>query len=251
MTSRLVPVLVLAGIPVAGAFGQAGPPCPQHSRECPAPRVIEVPPPGPIRIAPSDAIVLFDGEDISPWRSADGGPPRWSLGRGYLEVVPGAGALRTLRSFADVQLHIEWATPTPPDGTGQDRGNSGVFLMGRYEVQVLDSYGNATYADGSAGAVYGQYPPLVDPSRGPGEWQSYDIIFHRPRFDADGRLVTPARFTVLHNGILVQDNVSLTGPTGHQRRPPYEAHADRLPLVLQDHGQRVRYRNIWIRELEP
>jgi 3-keto-disaccharide hydrolase len=147
-------------------------------------------------------------------------------------------------------LHIEWASPTPATGEGQERGNSGVFLMGRYELQVLDSYDNITYADGQAGAIFGQYPPLVNASRPAGIWQSYDVVFHRPRFAPDGHVVSPARFTVFHNGVLVQDNVSLVGPTAYQRRPPYAAHPDRLPLGLQDHSMKVRFRNIWIRELK-
>jgi hypothetical protein len=136
---------------------------------------------------------------------------------------------------------------------GQDRGNSGVFLMGRYEVQVLDTYGttNKTYADGQAGALYGQYPPLVNPARPPGQWQTYDIVFRAPRFDAAGKALSPARVTVLFNGVLVQDNRELTGPTAHKARPPYAAHADKLPLGLQDHSHPVRFRNIWIRELPP
>ena len=155
----------------------------------------------------------------------------------------------TRRGFGDVQLHIEWATPAPPAGEGQERGNSGVFLMGLYEIQVLDSHEDTTYADGQAAAMYGQVPPLANASRPPGVWQSYDIVFHRPRFAADGSVATPARVTVLHNGVLVQDNVMLSGPTAHQRRPPYAAHPDQLPIHLQDHGSPVRYRDIWIREL--
>jgi hypothetical protein len=166
-----------------------------------------------------------------------------------MEVVAGTGDIATARGFGDVQLHIEWATPTPPHGESQERGNSGVFLMGRYEVQVLDSYNNKTYPDGQASALYGQYPPLVNASRPPGEWQSYDIVFRRPRFDAQGKLLKPARVTVFHNGVLVQDDVELTGPTAHQRRPPYEAHPERLPIKLQDHGNPIRFRNIWLREL--
>jgi hypothetical protein len=149
-----------------------------------------------------------------------------------------------------VQLHVEWAAPSPPSGDGQNRGNSGVFLMGRYEVQVLDSYRNTTYPDGQAAALYGQYPPLVNASRPPGEWQTYDIVFRRPRFDANGKLLSKARVTVFHNGVLVQDAVELTGPTAHHARPAYSAHPDRLPILLQDHGDPVRYRNIWLRNLE-
>jgi hypothetical protein len=193
---------------------------------------------------------LFDGRELSKWLGRDGGPAKWAVRDGYMEVVPGAGAIHTARGFGDVQLHVEWSAPNTPKGSDQDRGNSGVFLMERYEVQVLDSYGNETYPDGQAAAVYGQYPPLANASRAPGEWQSFDIVFHRPRFRADGTLLRPASLTVLHNGVLVQDGVTLTGPTAHQRRPPYELHPDRLPLSLQDHEHPVRYRNLWVRELE-
>jgi hypothetical protein len=199
---------------------------------------------------PSDALVLFDGTDLSAWQSRDGGPAGWTVEDGYMEVVQGAGYLTTRDAFGDVQLHVEWRAPTPTTGEGQSRGNSGVFLMGRYEVQVLDSYESKTYPDGQAAAVYGQYPPLVNASRPPGQWQTYDITFRRPRFDADGAVVEPARVTVFHNGVLVQDHVALTGPTGHKARPPYEAHPDKLPLSLQDHGDPVRFRNIWVRSLE-
>jgi hypothetical protein len=169
---------------------------------------------------------------------------------GYMEVTKKGGSIRTKQGFADCQLHVEWAAPAPPVGSGQDRGNSGVFLMNTYEVQVLDSYDSRTYADGMAAAIYGQYPPLVNASRKPGEWQTYDIVFHAPRFDAGGTLVSPVRLTVFHNGILVQDDEELTGPTANKARPPYKAHADRLPISLQDHSHPVRFRNIWVRELK-
>lgn len=166
-----------------------------------------------------------------------------------MEVAGGTGAIATVGAFGDVQLHVEFATPNPPSGEGQERGNSGVYLMSTYELQVLDSYRNVTYPDGQAGAIYGQYPPLVNASRPPGQWQSYDILFRAPRFDAGGQLLAPARMTVFHNGVLVQNDVALTGPTGHRRRPPYAPHAERLPIVLQDHGNPMRFRNIWVREL--
>lgn len=225
---------------------------PQHSMERPEPREVD---PGPYRPSgppPSDAIVLFDGKSLANWTSADSAtkPARWKIVDGAMEVVAGTGAIATKQAFGDVQLHVEFREPTPPKGDGQERGNSGVFLMGRYEVQVLDSYHNRTYADGVAGAIYGQYPPLVNPSRPPGEWQTYDIIFHRPHFDASGKVTAPARMTVVHNGVLVQDNSILSGPTAHMKRPPYEKHPDALPLSLQDHGDPVRFRNIWIRKLE-
>jgi len=199
---------------------------------------------------PSDAVVLFNGKDLSHWKSENGGPPKWKIIDGSMEVVKGAGNIFSREAFGDSQLHVEWAVPVPAHGEGQERGNSGVFLMGKYEIQVLDSFKNKTYADGQAAAVYGQYPPLVNASRPPGQWQTYDIFFHAPRFDAAGKLLRTARVTVLHNGVVVQDNVALTGPTQHGERPPYEAHPDRLPMALQDHGDPVRFRNIWFRELK-
>jgi hypothetical protein len=199
--------------------------------------------------APSDATVLFDGKDLSRWVDKDGQPAKWKVENGSMEVVAKTGNISTRDSFGDCQLHVEFAEPSPPSGESQERGNSGVFLMGLYEIQVLDSYQNKTYADGQAAAVYGQYPPLVNASRPPAQWQTYDIIFHAPRFAA-GKLRRPARVTVLHNAVLVQDNVELTGPTAHGERPPYKPGPDKLPLQLQDHGNPVRYRNIWIRELK-
>ncbi|HYL85389.1 MAG TPA: DUF1080 domain-containing protein [Candidatus Angelobacter sp.] len=200
--------------------------------------------------APADAVVLFDGKDLSQWAHKDGSAAKWKVEKGYAEVVPGTGYIYTKQAFGDCQLHVEFSEPVPPKGESQERGNSGVFLMGLYEIQVLDSYQNKTYADGQASAVYGQYPPLVNAARPPGEWQSYDIIFHGPRFDPAGKLTRPARVTVLHNGVLVQDNVEPTGPTANGARPPYAAHPEKLPLGLQDHKNPVRFRNIWIRELK-
>ena len=231
-------------------LAQDKPPCAQHARDCPAPPVINGIPAATPAPPPSDALILFGGKDLSEWRSGDGSPARWAVRGGYMEVVKGAGGIRTEKGFGDVQLHVEWMSPSPPVGSDQDRGNSGVFLMGRYEVQVLDSYGSITYPDGQAGAAYGQFPPLLNASAPPGTWQSYDIVFHRPRFGADGTLIRPATLTVLHNGVLVQDHVTLTGPTAHQSRPGYTAHPDRLPIGLQDHGHPVRFRNIWVRNLE-
>ncbi len=200
--------------------------------------------------APSDAVVLFDGKDMSQWVAMDGSPTKWIAREGYMECVKGSGYVRTLQNFGDCQLHVEWRTPTPAEGTGQGRGNSGVFLgLDRYEIQVLDSYNNVTYADGSAASVYGQYPPLVNASLPPGQWQQYDIIYTAPRFDADGSLNSPARVTVFHNGVLVQNNVRLTGPTSWLERAPYSPHPEKQPISLQDHGNPVRFRNIWVREL--
>jgi hypothetical protein len=223
---------------------------PQHSEERPKPRVVE--PGAAFTIAPpADAIVLFDGRSLDRWTSGKGEAAKWRVENGAFMVVPGTGTLSTKDGFGDVQLHIEWMSPNPPVGKGQDRANSGVFFAGdRYEVQVLDSRNNDTYADGQAGALYGQFPPLVNATRAPGEWQTYDIIYRRPRFSADGSLRSPARFTVMHNGILIQDAMELVGPTANRSRPPYTAHADRLPITLQDHGHPVRFRNVWLRNLE-
>jgi hypothetical protein len=199
---------------------------------------------------PSDAVVLFDGKDLSKWAHKDGSAAKWKVENGYAEVVAKTGYLYTREAFGDCQVHVEFIEPTPPKGESQERGNSGVFLMGLYEIQVLDSYENKTYADGQAAAVYGQYPPLVNASRPPGQWQTYDIVFHGPRFDKDGKLLRPARVTVFHNGVLAQDNVEPSGPTAHGKRPPYEAHPEKLPLALQDHNNPIRFRNIWIRDLK-
>lgn len=220
-----------------------------HDLQRPKPRIVQ--PGSRPGDPPADAIVLFNGTDLGNWRGADGTAPRWTVRDGYMETAPGAGAIVTRRGLGDVQLHIEWATPGTVKGSGQGRGNSGVILMERYEVQVLDSYQNETYADGQAAAIYGQHPPLVNASRPPGEWQSYDVVFRRPRFGAGGSLVTPARMTVFHNGVLVQDNAELWGPTAWLEHERYAAHADSLPLLLQDHDNPVRYRNIWVRPLPP
>lgn len=205
---------------------------------------------GPTVPAPSDAIVLFDGTDLSAWRSADGGDAKWVLVDGVMESVSNAGYVFTRETFGDCQLHIEWSSPQKVVGNGQGRGNSGVYLMGKYEVQVLDSFDNPTYADGSAASIYGQFPPLVNASRGPGQWQSYDIVFRRPRFDPHGNVVSLPRITVLHNGIVVQDATEPFAPTSWLVPGRFDHHADQLPLSLQDHGNPVRYRNIWIRRLD-
>jgi hypothetical protein len=207
----------------------------------PEPKVIE---PGKTDDQPpADAIVLFDGKDLSEWEGAE----RWRIADGVATVR--GGGIQTKRSFGDCQLHIEWASPERVQGSGQGRGNSGVYIMGRYEIQVLDSYNNHTYPDGSAGALYKQQPPLVNASRKPGEWQSYDIIFKAPRFEKNGKLAKPGYVTVLHNGVLIQNHTEIEGTTAWDRAPAYEAHPEKQPLQLQDHGNPVRYRNIWIREL--
>ncbi len=205
--------------------------------------------PGVAGAPPSDAIILFDGSDLSAWVHEDGSDARWSVEDGATTVVPGTGDIRTRDGFGDVQLHIEWRTPAEVSGDGQGRGNSGIFFMERYELQVLDSYENRTYANGQAGSIYKQHMPRVNASRGPGVWQTYDVVFTAPRFDAAGALLRPARMTVFHNGVLIHDHAELLGPTVFIGPPEHEPHEDRAPLRLQDHGNPVSYRNIWLREL--
>ncbi|RKY61375.1 MAG: DUF1080 domain-containing protein [Candidatus Latescibacterota bacterium] len=218
-----------------------------HDADRPHPRVV-VPGAKP-GDPPSDAIVLFDGTDLSGWISVkDGGEAKWKVEDGYMEVVPGTGNIRTKEEFGDCQLHIEWAAPAEVRGESQGRGNSGVFLMGLYEIQVLDCYENPTYADGWTAAIYGQYPPLVSACRKPGEWQTYDIIWEAPRFEGD-KLVRPAYLTLIHNGVVVHNHTALFGRTGHKRMPSYQPHPPIGPLMLQDHGDPVRFRNIWYRVL--
>jgi hypothetical protein len=222
-----------------------------HDMNRPVPEAVDPGTPSTEQAAgrpPADAVVLFDGKDLSKWGHKDGSAAKWKVGDGYFAVVPKTGYIFTKQAFGDCQLHVEFMEPSPAKGEGQDRGNSGVFLMGLYEIQVLDSFQNKTYADGQAAAVYGQYPPLVNASRPPGQWQSYDIVFHAPRFGSDGKLTRAARVTVFHNGVLVQDNVEIQGSTATPK-PAYETQPDKLPLALQDHNHPVRYRNIWVREL--
>lgn len=234
-------VLLLASI----ASGQQGDP---KATEVwtPVPPVVD---PGGAGRPPSDAVVLFDGRDLSEWSGQDGKAARWKVADGAMTVVAKTGDIETRRDFGSVQLHIEWRTPSVVEGEGQERGNSGIYLMKRYELQVLDSYRNETYVNGQAGSIYKQYPPLVNASRPPGEWQTYDVIFMAPRFTADGKLESPATFTVLHNGVLIQNHVEVKGSTVYIGEPRYEAHPEKAPLLLQDHGNPVSYRNIWIREL--
>lgn len=229
--------------------------------------------PGVWTAPPSDAIVLFDGSDMNSWRMSDLNygvnmyqmeyiskatfevdfntrkPSKWRIEDGQMVVVPGSGAIETSRLFGDVQLHIEWLAPVDPGKEGQQYSNSGVFFMGQYEVQILNNYDNPTYVNGQASSLYKQQPPLVNASRKPGEWQEYEIIFTAPRFDDEGNLQSPAYVTVFHNGVLTQNHVELTGPTIYIGKPQYVAHKEKLPLLLQDHGNEVRFRNIWIREL--
>ncbi len=201
---------------------------------------------------PSDAIILFDGHDINKeWVDSMGNPSKWVVKDGAVICIPKSGEIRTKRKFSDFQLHIEWRTPLEAKGVSQERGNSGIFLQGLYEVQVLDNYENRTYRNGQAGSIYKQHVPLVNACRKPGEWQTYDIIYTAPRFASDSSVYfTPPRVTVIHNGILIQNNVSLRGPTLYEGMPEYSVRKHGAePLVLQDHGNPVAYRNIWIREL--
>jgi hypothetical protein len=197
---------------------------------------------------PSDAVVLFDGTSLAAWRTENGEPAKWKVENGYMEVVPGAGDIWTRQNFGDSQLHVEFRTPSPPKGDSQGRGNSGVLLYGIYEIQVLDSYNNLTYADGQASAVYGQSPPLVNASRPPGEWQVYDIVYTSPRFK-DGKVEVPGYVTVFHNGVITQNHTQLLGATGHRSLPKLVVHDPMGPIRLQDHHNPTRYRNIWIRPL--
>ncbi|MFM8347786.1 MAG: DUF1080 domain-containing protein [Bacteroidota bacterium] len=198
---------------------------------------------------PSDAEVIFDGKDLSNWTAADGkSPAKWEVKDGVMTVVGGSGDIKTKNVYGDVQLHIEWRAPEVVKGDGQGRGNSGIFFHEKYELQVLDNYNNATYPNGQAGSIYKQSVPLVNACRKPGEWQSYDIIFISPRFSDNGRVIVPARITVLHNGIVVQNNTEIWGPSQYIGLPYYESHG-KGSLRLQDHGDKVSYRNIWLRKL--
>lgn len=237
LTSRLllafgVCSVMLVGIAVSQEF--------KSGIVWPKPPVVD---PGPVGVHPSDALVLFDGTDLSQWEGGD----KWLIQEGYAECR--GGGIRTKESFGDCQLHIEWAAPAEVKGSGQGRGNSGVYFMDRYEIQILDSYENETYYDGQAGALYKQMPPLVNASRKPGEWQTYDILFEAPRFDGDGKLERPGYVTVLHNGVVIQNHTEIQGSTAWDRPPQYEPHPPKAPISLQDHGNPVRFRNIWIREI--
>ena len=217
-----------------------------HDGRRPQPAIVT---PGAVpAAAPSDATVLLGAkDDLSAWQMTDGAPPTWAMKNGVLET--GKGFLRTKATFTDFQLHVEFATPSEVKGDSQGRGNSGVFLLGLFEIQVLDSYRNPTYPDGQAAAMYGQHPPLVNASRPPGEWQAYDIVFTAPRFTPAGALDKPAVATVFHNGVVVQNAMSFWGPTAHKKIEPYTPASAKGPLSLQDHGNPIRYRNIWIRTL--
>ena len=208
-----------------------------------APTVVD---PGPTEAGPpSDAIVLFDGTDLSKWENADD----WTVADGVLTV--GKGMIVSKDEFGDCQVHIEWSAPTPPMGQGQQRGNSGLFLMGTYEIQILDSYQAETYHDGQAGAIYKQTPPMANAMRAPGQWNTYDIIWTAPRFNEDGSLKSPAFMTAIHNGVVIQNHFELLGDTPYNRPPAYKQHAPKGPLSIQDHNNPVKFRNIWVREISP
>lgn len=211
--------------------------------------VPEVVTPGIGTAPPSDAIVLFDGKNFDQWEKPDGSEVEWTIDNDAMTVAPKTGDIQTKQGFGDMQLHLEWRTPSEVKGEGQGRGNSGVFVMGRYEIQVLDNYENKTYPNGQAASVYKQTIPLVNACRKPGEWQTYDIIFTAPRFNEKGRVVHPARVTVIQNGVLVQNNVEIWGATEFIGLPSYKKHSMKEPLRLQDHGDLVSFRNIWVREL--
>lgn len=214
----------------------------------PEPRVVT---PGTSNhLPPSDAVVLFDGTNLDQWKAQkDGGAAPWKIEDGAFTVVPGTGGIESKESFGDAQIHLEWRSPSVVKGESQGRGNSGFFLMGKYEIQILDSYNNRTYSNGQAASVYKQTPPLVNAMRPPGEWNTYDIIFTAPRFNKDGMLISAARVTVIHNGVLVQNNVEIKGPTEYIGIPNYKAHEEELPFQIQDHGDLVSFRNIWVRKL--
>jgi hypothetical protein len=264
--SRLAKTACLAAVGLAGAIAlaaeKAGPPQPWstwhvHDMERPVPPIVK---PGTASTAeqpgtpPSDAIVLFDGKDLDQWQAQGGGEPTFTLQDGVmlsanLKNPRDNKALESKQQFGDVQLHVEWAEPTPPKGDSQGRGNSGVFLNGMFEIQVLDNYHNPTYPDGQCGGIYGQYPPQVNACLPPGQWQTYDIIFTHPRIK-DGKVSEPAYVTVLQNGVLLQNHQRIEGPTGHMIVAKYKDNLpDHGPLELQFHGNPVRYRNIWVRKL--
>lgn len=214
-----------------------------HDVDRPLPKVVQTAALAEPLRPPSDAIVLFNGDNLDQFVNK-------SLLIENDAMIMGKGGQQTIDSYGDIQLHVEWASPNPPIAEGQNRGNSGIILMGLYEVQVLDSYQSPTYADGQAAALYGQHPPMVNASKPSGEWQSYDIFFRAPRFNDDETLQSPAYITVVHNGVLVQFNQPFLGPAGWRRNTTYQYHSAKLPLQLQWHRSEVKYRNIWLRPLD-
>lgn len=253
--------LIALGAALMASATYAADPAPQAAPA--APPATELPPPAETEVwtpvphivsspsggVPSDAIVLLDGKNLNAWESVNGGPVPWKLEGDAMVVTPRSGYIRTKAAFGDVQLHLEFRSPAEVIGTSQERGNSGVFFMGLYEVQILDSYNNPTYVNGQVASVYKQHIPLANASRPPGEWQTYDIIFVAPRFGPAGVVDTPARLTIFHNGILALHDVEVKGPTVYRGYPTYKPHAAKLPLQLQDHRNPIAFRNIWVREL--
>lgn len=253
MKCKCTPLLLLLGLlaPLMLMAQQNETKLPPQATEFYDPEVKVVSPGSENHLPPADAIVLFGGNDLNAWVSErDGSFPKWSVENGILTVAPRTGGIKTKESFGDVQVHIEWRAPDEVVGDGQGRGNSGFFFMGKYELQILDSYQNKTYSNGQAASIYKQHPPLVNAMRAPGEWNTYDAVFTAPRFNKDGMLLSPARITVFHNGILVQNNVELRGPTQYIGIPHYVAHPEELPFHIQDHGNPVSFRNIWVRKLD-
>lgn len=211
----------------------------------PEPKVVT---PGLNNSAPSDAIILFDGKNLDNWQDKNGNTPKWTVQDGAMTVDKGSGNIKTKQTFGDIQLHIEWRTPSKVEGEGQGRGNSGIFLQERYELQVLDSYKNRTYSNGQAGSIYKQSAPLVNAAKGPGEWQMYDVVYFAPKFNDDGSLKSPGRITVFHNGVLIQHNTEIKGTTEYIGKPKVIAHG-KGAVELQDHNNPTSFRNIWVREL--
>ncbi len=248
--------LLLVGLMTTDAFAQKAEifDWPVHDKERPTPRQVE---PGACSATdvaipgPADAIILIGEDGLAAWEHKNGDPAKWKVDGDIVEVVKGTGYINTKEKFGSVQVHIEFMSPVQPDRTSQNKGNSGLFFFDeRYEVQILNSYDNVTYADGQATALYGQTPPLVNASCPEMTWQKYDVVFNRPHFDSEGKVTTPASATVFHNGILVQNHTELSGPTAHKKRPPYTAHEAKGRISLQDHGEPVRFRNLWVRKLD-
>lgn len=246
---KLTSAIALTALSVVMALAQEGKKNPESTEIWePQPRIVT---PGAIPAdAPSDATVLFDGKSLDNWESIDGGPAKWTLKDGAMTVVPGGHDIKTKQEFGDFQLHVEWRTPASfdPKSTSQGRSNSGIFLQQRYEVQVLDNYDNKTYANGQAGSIYKQHMPLVNACKKPGEWQTYDIYYTAPRFNGEGRVLVPAYVTIVHNGVLVQNHVAIWGPSEYIGLPVYKTHG-KGAIQLQDHGNLISFRNIWIREI--
>jgi hypothetical protein len=237
-------ITIFAAISFSNAYSQGDPKLTEFWT--PVPKVIV---PGNGTEAPSDAIVLFDGKNLDEFTTEKGQPAKWEVKDGIATIVPGSGSIITKKEFADCQIHVEWRSPSVIKGEGQGRGNSGLKIQRRYELQVMDSYNNPTYTNGQAGSVYKQTRPLVNACRKPGEWQTYDIVYTAPRFNDDGTVKTPAYITVLHNGVLVQNHTEIKGTTEYIGEAKYKKHPFKQPLLIQEHGNPVSYRNIWIREI--